>query len=71
MYYDEQIINGRLCWRNTPGGEWKQKTPQQLTEMLLEARRNMNIWGQVYEPAPYWMRPGFKMPPITYGGTGG
>jgi hypothetical protein len=39
MYYEENVIDGVLCWRSTPTGEWVAKTPQQLTEMLLEARR--------------------------------
>ena len=23
MYYEEKIIDGRLCWRSTPDGEWR------------------------------------------------
>lgn len=38
MYSDEKIIDGVLCWRGTPNGEWIQKTAKQLTEMLIEAR---------------------------------
>jgi hypothetical protein len=37
--YEEKILDGVLCWKVTPDGEWVQKTAQQLTEMLLEARR--------------------------------
>lgn len=70
MYYEEQVINGVLCWRSTPSGEWVQKTPEQLTAMLLEARQAKQQIDVVYEPAPYWMRPGFKMPVPTCGGNG-
>lgn len=41
MYYEECIKNGVLCYRLTPDGEWQQKTQEQLTEMLLEARRKV------------------------------
>lgn len=34
MYHEEKIINGVLCWRNTPEGEWREYTQQQLTQML-------------------------------------
>jgi len=39
MYHEEKIIDGVLCWRGTPDGEWTQKTAKQLTDMLIEARR--------------------------------
>lgn len=39
MYYEECVIDGVLYWRGTSDGEWAAKTPQQLTQMLLEARR--------------------------------
>lgn len=39
MYYEEMIIDGVLCWRSTPDGEWSKKTPQQLTAMLTQARQ--------------------------------
>lgn len=71
MYYEEQVINGVLCWRGSPDGGWEPKTLQQLTEMVLEARRTRQTVEQVYEPAPYWMRPGFKMPEPSCGGAGG
>ena len=30
MYYEEKIIDGVLCWRNSPDGEWIQKTHKRL-----------------------------------------
>ena len=43
MYYEEAIVDGVLCWRNSPRdckghGPWIQKTPQELTAMLMESR---------------------------------
>jgi len=39
MFYEEKVINGVLCSRGTPTGEWTPKTPEQLTQLLLDARR--------------------------------
>lgn len=39
MYYEECVIAGVLHWRGTSEGTWAAKTPQQLTQMLLESRR--------------------------------
>lgn len=41
MYYEEKVIDGVLCWRSTPGGDWKQKNPGQLTQMLLDTQREL------------------------------
>jgi hypothetical protein len=38
VYYEEKIINGVLCWRSTPNGDWIEKTPKQLTEQLVAER---------------------------------
>ncbi len=40
MYYEEEIVNGVLCWRNTPDGEWIQYTVEALTVALQAARAN-------------------------------
>jgi hypothetical protein len=34
MYHEERIINGRLCWRGTPDGEFKEYTPEELAVKL-------------------------------------
>jgi len=39
MYYEEKIINGVLCWRGTPAGEWRECTPQRITIKLVEAQQ--------------------------------
>lgn len=48
MIYEEAIVDGVLCWRNSPRnckghGPWIQKTPQELTAMLLEARNAVRM----------------------------
>ena len=37
MYYDEQVINGVLCHRGLPDGEWIPFTAEQLTQRLVAA----------------------------------
>lgn len=47
MFYEEQVIKGILCWRSTPNGEWMQKTPEQLTTLLIDARyENVTLYEQ-------------------------
>lgn len=31
MYHEEKIIDGVLCWRGTPDGEWQQYSKVELT----------------------------------------
>lgn len=38
MYHEEQVINGVLCWRGTPDGEWTQYTIEALTIALTAER---------------------------------
>lgn len=52
MFYEEAVIDGVLCWRGTPNGEWIAKTQQQLTQMLLEARRE-----RLHMPPPVFVQP--------------
>ena len=35
MYYEEQIINGVLCWRNDPDGPWTTFSHVALSERVL------------------------------------
>jgi len=37
MYYKEEVINGVLCWKGSPNGEWHPLTAKQLTERLIKA----------------------------------
>jgi hypothetical protein len=38
MYHEEKVINGVLCWRGTPDGEWQQYTAEALTVALTAER---------------------------------
>lgn len=38
MYYEEKVIDGVLCWRGRPDGEWTQYTPEELTTALISER---------------------------------
>jgi len=50
MYYEEQIINGVLCFRNTPNGEWSEFTIQQLSEKCVELKRaNLFYSSNIYD----------------------
>ena len=41
MYHEEEIIDGILCHRGTPGEEWEPYTPEALT-IALTAERTQN-----------------------------
>lgn len=38
MYYEEAVINGILCSRGTPDGEWIPLSIESLSAQLLAAR---------------------------------
>ncbi len=46
MYYEEHVVNGVLCWRNTPGGEWVPKSPGELTARLLRYEKALTRIAQ-------------------------
>lgn len=41
MYHEERIVDGVLCWRGAPKGEWTPYTQQELTVMLNEVRQTI------------------------------
>lgn len=41
MFYEERVIGEVLCWRSTPNGEWKEKTLEELTKMLVAAQKEI------------------------------
>jgi hypothetical protein len=43
MYYAEKIINGVLCHKDTPDGEWKPFQPQSLTCKIEQLRDKLNV----------------------------
>lgn len=38
MFKEERIIDGVLCWRSTPNGEWIRYTIHEMTKKLVEAQ---------------------------------
>ena len=42
MYYDEQVINGILCHRTLPNGEWIPFTPEQITQKFVQAKERIS-----------------------------
>lgn len=36
MYYEEKMIDGKLCWRGMPNGEWLLCAYSTLTERLID-----------------------------------
>ena len=49
MYYAEKVINGLLYYKTTPNGPWVQMSPERLTEMLLEARKERMAFQEKME----------------------
>lgn len=35
MYYKEKIVNGVLCYKQTPDGEWIEFTKEMLTKRII------------------------------------
>lgn len=48
MYYEEKIINGVLCHRSTPDGEWVQFTSEQLSAMLIIRQEELKCYKKYY-----------------------
>jgi len=42
MYYDEQVINGVLCHRGTPDGQWIAFTSKELTAKIVELKAEVS-----------------------------
>lgn len=59
MHYEEKIIAGVLHWRSGKNSVWTAKTAEQLTAMLLEARRERkSIMPQpISQPEPVFKPP--------------
>lgn len=42
MYYEEKIIDGVLCWRNQPDGEWRAFSATELSGRVRIAEKRYN-----------------------------
>lgn len=38
MYYKEQIVDGVLCWKGTPDGEWTPMSPEKMTRKIMQLK---------------------------------
>lgn len=45
MYYEEKIINGVLCFRNIPKGEWIKFSDIELTNEILRLKEKLKELG--------------------------
>ena len=43
MYYKEEIINGILCFKITPNGEWKPLGEKRLTKIVEELKAKVAL----------------------------
>jgi len=43
MYYEEKIVDGILCYRETPDGEWIPFTVEQLTIAFVALRLKLSL----------------------------
>lgn len=62
MYHEENVIDGVLCWRSTPNGEWIKYSDRQLTDKLMDISRQAE---SLYEKAPWWANPDIPAPKVT------
>jgi hypothetical protein len=50
MYYEEKAINGILCHRGTPDGEWIPFTYEELTVLYLSTQVHLeHVTGELKE----------------------
>ena len=49
MYYEEVVINGVLCHRGTPDGEWIPFTAEQLTAKLEAKKPKWVEFGRTFD----------------------
>lgn len=49
MYYEEQVIDGQLCYRTTPDGPWAVVPYKELVGRVVRAERKVNTFDQVRE----------------------
>lgn len=41
MYYEEQIINGVLMWRNGPDSEWRQNSIEEMSQRIIDQQKEI------------------------------
>lgn len=55
MYYEEKVIDGVLCFRGTPNGDWQPVHAKSLTDRVVIAERKLNTFDQArtLKPCPF------------------
>ena len=43
MYYKEEIVDGILCYKHTPDGEWIPMSPEKMTRKIMQLRIEVEI----------------------------
>lgn len=51
MYYDEQVVNGVLCYRLSPKGDWYPLSVQELTKRVIELTMTLKDHQRVQYPS--------------------
>lgn len=46
MYYKEEWINGKLCWKATPNGEWIPFTIEQYKKRVLKLEAELKKFSK-------------------------
>lgn len=49
MYYEEQVIDGQLCYRNAPDAPWAVLEYHYVVTRLLRAEKKVNTFDQARE----------------------
>lgn len=52
MYYEEKIINGILCYRNSPNSDFKEFTKEHLTSKILSMKKK---YGETMSLCEYFL----------------
>lgn len=53
MYYEEQVIDGQLCYRTTPDGPWAVVEYKDLVQRAIRAKRQFAAFDQAREALAY------------------
>ena len=52
MYHVEKIINGVLCFKSTPNGEWIPFSVQEITRRLKQTKTSLKNMIEIVEEIP-------------------
>ena len=43
MYHEERVIDGKLCWRGTPDGEFKEYSQREMAVKFLFMQNELRL----------------------------